>query len=124
MQALLDLEILGIEERVKHLNNLFEARKSWVNELSSLQKQFAPYAEDVRISSDEWERLQRLVDEFQQTTQSNTTELTIVQPAALAFDGVRSNRTRIFASVFVLAFAVATVPRLANEWRKAAISTE
>ena len=118
--AVLDLDILGTAEQAKDLEQLIERKQAELAMLGGLQKQFAPMEEELRLSSEEWERLQRLVDGFRQTKQSDVAEVTVAAPAALAFDGISSNRSKVFSAVFAAAMVLLTAPRLASEWRQVA----
>ena len=118
--SLLEIEILGIEERVKHLTEALEAKRRQAASLGMLLKDFTPYAENVRLAAEEWQRRKQLLDEFQQVARSDAGELSIVQDAELAFDGVRSNNSRIFAIAFLGTFALVMAPQLAWQWRRQA----
>lgn len=119
MLALLDLEIYGVREQKRQLEQDLEAKRAALAELGVLQKEFAPLADEVRRTAAESERLQTLESGFRQAADSAIGEVTIVQAASPTFDAVTSNRNKVFAAALAAMLALTLGPPFASEWTKA-----
>lgn len=104
------LQVIESEQEVDHLENVVDATQTRVVELSAARQEGQFIAEEIRLLSNERERMEKRLTDFSNLKTRDSTEFSLLQPASEAIVPVRSNKKKLLAGGFAATFCLLMAP--------------
>lgn len=104
------LQVIESEQEVDHAENVVDAAQARADVLSAARQEGQFIAEEIRLLSNERERMEKRLTDFSNLKTRDSTEFSLLQPASPAIVPVRSNRKKLLAGGFAATFCVLMAP--------------